>query len=59
MRSLKHNLWLTGEHIGVEGAKTLSDGLKANTTLTSLNLSCDKLTKKEKEKRTEMEKMNE
>ena len=35
------DLNLTGKHIGVEGARMLSEGLKTNTTLTGLNLGCD------------------
>ena len=38
---------MTGNEIGVKGAKALSEMLEENTTLTELNLSS------EKEKRTE------
>ena len=37
----------TGRAIGAEGARTLSDALKTNTTLHSLNLGCEQ---KESEK---------
>ena len=30
---------MTGNGIGIEGAKSMSEALKSNTTLTSLNLS--------------------
>ena len=33
------HLWQTTEDIGEKGAKSLSDALKSNTTLTKLNLS--------------------
>ena len=33
---------MKGNEIGEEGAKTLSEILKVNTTLTKLNLSCEK-----------------
>ena len=32
---------MTGNEIGVEGAKSMSEVLKTNTTLTSLNLECE------------------
>ena len=31
----------TGNNIGAEGAKMISESLKINTTLTKLNLSCN------------------
>lgn len=40
---------MTDNGIGDEGVKALSDGLKVNTTLTSLDLSCDKEGKYERE----------
>ena len=47
---------MIGGDIGDEGAKGLSEGLKVNTTLTSLNLSCDEERKlKEKRKRKKNE----
>ena len=42
---------MTGESIEDEEAKTLSDGLKVNTTLTSLNLSGEEERRKERERR--------
>ena len=41
---------MTDNEIGVEGAKSLSEILKVNTTLTTLNLSSEE-ERKEKEKR--------
>ena len=44
---------MTDNLIGVEGAKSMSEMLKVNTTLTSLNLFCaeeEKRKEKEKEK---------
>ena len=40
--------------IGVEGAKAMSEMLKVNTTLTTLNLSCEE-ERKEREKRKKNE----
>ena len=37
--------WI-GNEIGTEGAKTISESLKINTSLTSLNLGCDEEDKK-------------
>ena len=46
---------MTANDIGDEGAKSMSEMLKSNTTLTSLNLSCEEEErKKEKEKKREM-----
>ena len=45
---------MTGNEIGDEGAKALSEMLKVNTTLTELNLRCEeekKMKEKKKEKR--------
>ena len=43
---------MTGNKIGDEGAKALSEMLKVNATLTELNLHCqEKKKKQEKEKR--------
>ena len=42
---------MTGNEIGVEGAKALSEMMKVNTTLTSLNLSCEEERRKERERR--------
>ena len=41
---------MTDNNIGVEGAKSMSEMLKTNTTLTSLNLSGEDEGKTEKEK---------
>ena len=46
---------MTGNDIGVEGAKSMSEMLKTNTTLTSLDLSCQE----EGRKRNRKEKKNE
>ena len=44
----------SAQKIGAEGAKALSEMLKVNTTLTSLNLSCEEVRKlKEKRKKEE------
>ncbi len=39
--------WI-GNEIGNEGAKSLSETLKINTSLTSLNLACDEKEMKER-----------
>ena len=41
---------MTGNGIGVEGAKSLSEMLETNNALTSLNLACEEERKNEKEK---------
>ena len=41
---------MTGNEIGVEGAKTMSEMLKVNTTLTSLDLGREEEKRKGKEK---------
>ena len=43
---------MTGNEIGIEGAKSMSEALKSNTTLTSLNLSGEE-EEREREKRKE------
>ena len=48
---------MTGNNIGVEGAKSMSEMLKSNTTLTSLNLYGEE-ERKNRERETK-EKMNE
>ncbi len=48
--------WI-GNIIRSEGAQTLSEALKINTSLTSLNLECDEI--KWNERRKEMIMMNE
>ena len=42
---------LIGNNIGIEGAKMISEVLKSNSTLTSLNLSGDEKKNKNKEKK--------
>ena len=42
---------MTDNGIGNEGAKSLSEVLKTNTTLTSLGLGCEEEEKKRKEKK--------
>ena len=42
---------MTGNGIGVEGAKSMSEMLKTNNTLTSLNLTGEEEGETEKEKR--------
>ena len=49
---------MTGNEIGVEGAKALSEMLKVNTTLTSLNLLGEEEERREKRKKRR-EKKNE
>ena len=43
---------MTGNGIGIEGAKSMSEALKTNTTLTSLNL-CGEEEEREKERERE------
>ena len=50
--------WIDNQ-IGNEGAKTISESLKINTSLTSLNLDCDDKIRNEKEKWKGNEKKNE
>ena len=38
---MNDKLTSTGNMIGVEGTKMISESLKINSTLTKLNLSCD------------------
>ena len=45
---------MTGNRIGVEGAKAMSEMLKVNTTLTTLNLSCEEERKEKEEKERRM-----
>ena len=42
---------MTGNGIGVEGAKAMSEMMKVNTTLTSLNLWSEEERRKERERR--------
>ena len=46
---------MTGNRIGVEGAKAMSEMLKVNNTLTTLDLSCEE----ERNEREEKEKKEE
>ena len=48
---------MTGNGIGVEGAKSMSEALKSNTTLTSLNLGCEEEEREREREKREM--MNE
>ena len=41
---------MTGNRIGVEGAKAMSEMMKVNSTLTTLDLSCEEERKKREEK---------
>ena len=41
MKSKKKEEWMTENDIGGEGAKSMSEMLKVNKTLTTLNLSCE------------------
>ena len=41
---------MTGNGIGDEGAKAMSEMLKVNTTLTTLNLGCEEERKEREEK---------
>ena len=45
-------MWIVNK-IGDEGARMISEGLKNNSTLTKLNLSCDEKNGKEERKETE------
>ena len=47
---------MTGNEIGVEGTKAMSEMLKVNTTLTELNLGCEE--EEGNEKRNKREKKN-
>ena len=40
-RNERKDGWLTGNNIGVEGAKLMIEKLETNATLTSLNLGCE------------------
>ena len=48
----RNGKWI-GNQIGYEGAKTISESLKINTSLTSLNLEGDEKIWNEKERRNE------
>ena len=45
---------MTANEIGIEGAKSMSEALKSNTTLTSLNLRGEEEREREREKREMM-----
>ena len=44
---------MTGDRIGVEGAKSLSKTLKTNTALKELYLACEEEREKERERKKE------
>ena len=44
---------MTGNGIGIEGAKSMSEALKSNTTLTSLNLSGEEEGRKKRKERND------
>ena len=44
---------MTGNEIGNEGAKSMSEILKVNKTLISLDLSCEKKRKKKRKEKSE------
>ena len=46
-RNDKNEIW-TGNRIGAEGARMISESLKTNTTLTTLKLYCDEIEVNEK-----------
>ena len=55
----KRNEKWVGNQIGSEGAKTISESLKINTSLTELYLDCDEKDKKWKEReKNKSEEMN-
>ena len=45
----RNDKWI-GNQIGDEGAKTISESLKINTSLTSLDLRCDEKIRNEEER---------
>ena len=42
---------MTGNRIGVEGAKAMSEMLEVNSTLTTLNLGCEEERKERRERK--------
>ena len=54
----RNDKWIANE-IGYEGAKRIGESLKINTSLTSLDLSCDAKIWNENEKRKWKEMINE
>ena len=48
---------MTGNRIGAEGAKAMSEMMKVNSTLTTLNLGCEE-ERKEKEEKERERRMN-
>ena len=57
-RIKRNDKWI-GNKIGDEGAKTISESLKINTSLTELNLRCDEKIWNEKDRINEMKWKNE
>ena len=49
---------MTGNYIGDEGAKVMSEMLKVNTTLTSLDMEGEKEERRKKRKKREKRRMN-
>ena len=49
---------MTDNKIGVEGAKTMSEMLKVNTTLSSLNLGCEEEERNKKREKKKKRIMN-
>ena len=45
---------MTGNGIGIEGAKSMSEALKSNTTLTSLHLRCEEEEREREREKREM-----
>ena len=45
---------MTDNEIGDEGAKSMSEALKSNTTLTSLNLGCEEEEREREREKREM-----
>ena len=50
----RNDEWFSDNGIRVEGAKSMSEMLNANTTLTSLNLGCEEEGRMEEEKERKM-----
>ena len=49
---------MTGNEIGDEGAKSLSEILKVNTSLVTLNLTCEEEERNEKRNKIEKRRIN-
>ena len=56
MKWNENDKWI-GNEIGDEGAKAISESLKINTSLTSLDLRCDEKIRNEKKKEKKRIKM--